>query len=894
MSLDRIELRGCTVDVRRQRLMRGEEETAIGGRELGLLVYLAERPGQTVPRDELYREVWGYSDAVVSRAIDAAVRRLRVKVEVDPGDPDHLFSEHGEGYRFEPLEAPVARRGLLGRDADLDRVLAALRANGWVQVVGPGGVGKTRLAREVMQTWGRPARFVDLVEARSGADVRGAVARALDVTTSTLDAALDARAGHLVVLDNLEQLGDDAAEVVERWAELPVALLGTSRRALGTGPVVRLQPLERGAAVALLRERAMHAVDDDVAGELVDALDRLPLAIELAAARTAILGPADLLMRLAERFRLLKRPEGGLGRHDTLRGTIDWSWELLGPAEQATLAQCSVFRGGFSASAAEQVVELADGDVLDALHLLQQHGLVWSESRPGGVRLHLYESVRSYAAERLAQSGDEAAARHARFFARLGEDLDRLRRHGCREERSVLGVELDNLAAAVHGGEEADTRLRAALAVAAVVRRTEPERGVRAVDAALGEESRAPARAALLLARGQLLLAAGRLREAERALREARAEPAVAARAGAWLGRALYALRRPHAPDVLAAALEACRAAGDRIGEGIALDGLGLVAPFGSDEARECLATALEVHSEVGHAHFEAVTSTNLGRQFVHEDPARERAHYDRAIALHRRAGNRLGEALGWTNVGVSLREEGRWDEGREGFEQAFSLYRESGSVGRAVRCLALTGDLEMCRGDWDAAAQLFTEALELERTAGAGIEEGQLLTYLGAIELERGRLEEARARLRAALGVHWRDERQDRVARTESLLARAEGRPALLDAAVERLEGSLGPYRLEAGIYAEQAAALASRGEIEAARDVLVEAWRALEAGPQASARMRWRRGQVLIGEIAVRQAGGEPSEDVEAELAGLVEGLFPGHAEMLERMRVRVLGQG
>jgi hypothetical protein len=260
------------------------------------------------------------------------------------------------------------RRGLLQRFDDGDRLITLL---------GPGGMGKTRMALEVARDparWPDGAWFVDLSEARTTDDLLRAVAGTLDVPLGRTDPiahlgrALGARSRVLLVLDNLEGLPQLAGPVVARWLEAApeLVLLATSRVVLDVRGerVVRLGGLTHEDAVALFLERAarrpegaeLAAVD-----VLVDRLDRMPLCLELAAGRTRAAHPSTLLERLEDRFRLLAgggpdRPD----RHRSLRASLDGSWELLSAVEQGVFVQLSVFAGGFVLEAAEAVVDAGE------------------------------------------------------------------------------------------------------------------------------------------------------------------------------------------------------------------------------------------------------------------------------------------------------------------------------------------------------------------------------------------------------------------------------------------------------------------------------------------------------------------------------------------------------
>src|SRR6185295_3222409 len=210
---------------------------------------------------------------------------------------------------------------------------------------------------------------------------------------------------------------------------------------------------------------AVGAANRAAITEVVRLLDGLPLAIELAAARAGLLSPAQLVERMRDRFRILAGSRGAGARQATLKAAIDWSWDLLAPWEQAALAQCAVFDGGFRLEAAEEVLDLSAWPdappAMDAVQALVDKSLlrVWRPLDQQRFELDepwfgMYLSIHDYAGQRLAAmeagTADAAHARHARHFARFGTDIevDALSRHGATPRRRKLALDLDNLVTA--------------------------------------------------------------------------------------------------------------------------------------------------------------------------------------------------------------------------------------------------------------------------------------------------------------------------------------------------------------------------------------------------------------------------------------------------------------
>jgi len=376
---------------------------------------------------------------------------------------------------------PAQLTSFVGRQAELAR-LAALRDTRLVTVLGPGGTGKTRLAIEAAR--GRDACFVDLSPVTDGDLVPHAVLGALGLRDSgfvpsagdpvrRLVAALDRPL--LLVLDNCEQVVASVAALARTLlAECPdLSILATSREPLGrTGEtLLPLAPLDDPAdAVRLFADRAaavrpgfeVTEANVDTVTSVCAALDGLPLAIELAAARLRQFPVDELADRLAAHgpFRLLSRGDRtAAARHQTLRAVVAWSWDLLSAEERAVAARFSVFSGGASLAAVESVCDTTD----DVLADLVDRSLVETDGR----RYRMLDTIRLFCAEQV-ESADEARAAHARYFLALARRADpHLRRAEQLEWLAELSADHDNLMAAlrwaVRGDPATGFRLVAAL-----------------------------------------------------------------------------------------------------------------------------------------------------------------------------------------------------------------------------------------------------------------------------------------------------------------------------------------------------------------------------------------------------------------------------------------------
>ena len=369
----------------------------------------------------------------------------------------------------------------VGRDAELDALERVLDGGvRLVTIVGPLGAGKTRLARELCVRRGAATCFVDLTDVFERDAFLRTIAARLGVGLTSGDpveqlaGALEACDFDVVVLDNFEQIVGVASPIVAALVERPNVpqLVITTREALGLSAEVRiaLGALPAQFAVQLFEARAQAVVpnfvvaDDDreTVAALLDQLDNLPLVIELAAARAGVLPPAQLLQRLASRFTHVRETQPTrTPRQASLRGAIEWSWELLDEDERQALIRSSVFRGGFSLDAAEAVLGVPDPiattQALVAKSLLRREASVRDRM---DVRFHHYESIRAYAAERL--EGDERATTinaHRAHFGALADRLAAPLRDGANgaaqaDALARLDEELGNLLAVLSDGTD--------------------------------------------------------------------------------------------------------------------------------------------------------------------------------------------------------------------------------------------------------------------------------------------------------------------------------------------------------------------------------------------------------------------------------------------------------
>lgn len=710
--------------------------------------------------------------------------------------PERLFSVQVAGRtpcRFPPPNAapvlsgqlPIRFTRFFGRDeelADLCGLLAPVegetqRRLRLVTITGPGGCGKTRLAIEaagrLIEAHRGAVWFVSLEDVAAPAQIPDALLEGLSLTHSPLVEPLEhagrllARQPSLLVLDNVEHLVEEVAALVQFLLTRAPALtiLATSRRPLNLegerrfplsplptpqGPL-RPEQLSRCASVQLFTDRAQavlpdfHLTDGNAAAvaELCDRLEGIPLAIELAAARAQVFTPAHMLAQLERRFDFLVSGRRGTAeRQRTLRAAMDWSYRLLAPELQRFFTRLSIFRGGWSVEAAEAICiapgddgALSPGMALDYLAQLAECSLVvvHTNTRCGGLRFRMLETVREYAWECLDPAEREALTRrHAEYLCHFVEQAAR-HLEGCEQavwfarlEQAYDNVQLAQQWWRTHG--TAETALRWGVALGRFwVSRGDAHAGREWLAWALAREN-APGPPLL---RAQALWHAGRLARAQ----------------GDY----------PAARSLHQQALAISRQAGGSALEAQALASLAEVAiAEGNYECASVLAAeALQVSRRGNHRLAEANALLNLGNVASETgDHPRARACYEEALAICRETGARLYEAEVLRSLAVTLKEWGHWEQVGPLLDQALALYRELGHRRGEGGVLITLADLAYYHGDLAQARRHYEQALRIHRQVGNPAWEAVVLSSLGLLALDEGRLAEARSLAEQALAI--------------------------------------------------------------------------------------------------------------------------------------------
>jgi predicted ATPase/DNA-binding XRE family transcriptional regulator len=853
-----------------------------------------QRQGRDLTQDALARQT-GCSTEMI-RKIEAGMRRPSRQIAELLAEALGIAPEERPGFLFwarglseappvapsppspaPPPSAPAVTNipalltPLIGRAPEV----AAVRRLLWrasrrlVTLTGPGGVGKTRLALQVAEetladlTHG--ALFVSLAATQDPALVAATIAGALGLTETAgrpPGAALTAYfrdLAMLLVLDNFEQVGEAAPQVVDLLAGAPhLKVLVTSREPLGVrGEAVFLVPplavppaqdspsadaLRESPAVTLFVERAQDSypglqfAPDELAvvAAICRRLDGLPLAIELAAARSRILAPPALLAHLQ---RAIPAPALGLliggyrdlpARQQTLRGAIAWSYDLLPAAEQALFRRLAVFADGCTLEAVERI---GGGPPLDGLESLVSKSLLRREVAGDEARFAMLATIREYALEQVLAHGelDALRAAHAAFFLHLAETaephlsgpqqgrwLDRLDR-----EQANFRAALDWLLAA--GDAEGTTRVAAALGRFWQLRGYWQE-GRRWLDLAhgLAGDLAPPVRARVARAAGGLALSQADFGPARGLLEEA---------------------------------LALFQALGDELSAAQVLDRLGAAA-FDQGERERGIAlyeASLTLNRKLGHTGGIARALRGLGRAASQQgETARAWAYNEEALALFRECGDEMGVAQCLDNLGdVAALNQGDYGRAIIFYQEALSLFRRLGAPAQVTNTLVVLATALLEQGEPARAAAASAEALDLSRAMGN--QEG-----IGLARGLQGRVALAQGDYRAA--ARW--------CRTSVLILRDVGHTreladALMNlAAVAVARGQAAPATRLAGAVASLYAALgtgADRAYHTRHTQILAAARAALAPDAFAAA---WEAGRALSLAAAIAYAAELPDE--------------------------------
>ncbi len=721
-------------------LTHAGEPVALGARAVAVLSALVSRAGEYVSKSEIMDAVWPgllVEDANLAVQI-SAIRRAVARV---PGGEDWIETLARRGYRFvgpvsrvagRPSDAPVrldrkrtnlpqVLTSFVGREREVAQIKRLLPTTRLLTLTGTGGIGKTRLALqaalEVLDAYRDGVWFVDLAPLTDPALVPSALAQVLEVKeavgqplTQTICEHLSGKA-LLLVLDNCEHLLGASADLTDALLRgtAQVTVIATSRETMHVSAehtfTVGALPLpDSGAdastiasadAVKLFVDRArQHRPRFDLQEQRARAvakicvrLDGIPLALELAATRMAVLPVEEIERLLDQRFRLLTRGGGELPRQQTLRAMIDWSYELLDAAEQQLFARLSVFAGGWMLEAATKICAVepaaADGVAYPLIALIDKSLVIADED---GDRYRMLETVREYAREKLAESGsaESTAQRHRDYFLVLAKE-SRPKLAGAEQLMWLqrLEQEHDNLRAGLGWSLE--------------------EQG----------------------STGGLVLC-GELQTF-------------------WWMRGYVSEAREWCAQILgkkgAEAPTRARA--------IVLNGAGVLAYYQGDfhSAHALNMEGLAISQKLGDSIGMSSALINLGNIACDQGEfVSGKTFYERGLAIMRERNDRQGMATALMNLGTLAWDLGDRESAPALFEESLMVMRELNNQGGASYALHSLGRVAYAQGDFPAAAARHEEGLSIGRALGDRGSIAHGLNYLGAVAREQGDYHAAKA----------------------------------------------------------------------------------------------------------------------------------------------------
>jgi predicted ATPase/transcriptional regulator with XRE-family HTH domain/Tfp pilus assembly protein PilF len=718
-----------------------------------------------------------------------------------------------------PSSLPVPATPLVGREPESAMILQQLQnpACRLLTLTGPGGVGKTRLALETAHKLGEVFRdgvyFVSLAGTASSEYIPPAIAESLGYTFSRSNNAQAQLCQYLkgrhilLLLDNLEHLLQDIGLLSELLECAPdVKILATSREQLNLRvewtfamqglPIpssADLETLESNSAAALFLQRAERAkLDfipsaDDLSSirRICQLVEGLPLGLELAASWVRTISCREIAQEIENNMDFLSASARDVPpRHRSMRAVFDYSWSLLSRPEQEVLMKLSVFRGGFTRDAAEQVA----GASLLSLSTLVDKSLVWKSREK---RFEIHELIRQYAYEQLGKAGEqeETCSRHFAFFLGLAEE-SRLKLHGTEQIQWLnrLEEDHDNLRAALawslryqgvseNPSPEQHKAFRESFQLAGALylfwwRRNHWSEGRAWLQRILDQPAEPAAsfeffralNAATVLAVEQADHRSGlQLAGKSLALAEQLEDPSLLAYAHLALGSVFWKLKDyVCAQDHCKQALELFRRLGTRLATASALQTLGRIAMNQNqlDLAQVYLDECVEIFQEFGNTiEFNAALSDRGLLAYLRRDYSSARLYNERSLKLFQEAGNKAGIEMSLNRLGDLARCGNEYEEAARLYSEAMEVYRETGDKDEIASLLHNLGYVAKQRGDTHEALALFREALSMQ------------------VELDnRAGIAECLSGIAGIFAIHGDEERAGRLFGTAETLREAAG----------------------------------------------------------------------------------------------------------------------
>ena len=685
-----------------------------------------------------------------------------------------------DATNFSPANLPFQLSSFVGRSKELLDIAGLIASNRLTTLVGPGGMGKTRLSlnigEQVLRDYAHGVWFVELAPIADALLLPRTVAIALGLSDEPQRPVIDMlsdylhRKNMLLILDNCEHLVDACAQIADiLLKKCPhLKILATSREALNiVGEAVYQVPslqvpnmqqlvedFRNYESVRLFEERARLAKTDFSLtaentipiAQICTRLDGIPLAIELAAARVNLFSIEQIATQLQESLALLT---GGsrtaLPRHQTLQAAIDWSYDLLLPREQIFFQRLSVFVNGWTLEAAQAVAsdeKIKSEAIVDLLAQLIKKSLVHTKEQQGTTRYQMLETIRQYACEKLRASGDSEATqdRHLAYFVRLAERAEPyLRGFEMVMWLDQFESELDNLRAALRWAQETEVEAQLRLASALLwfwhIRGHRYE-GIDWLEQGLSIEvmergdgsitsSRAMIRGKALNASGELMGESSIGKAAERFEESLELFKQLGTPGKHGMAFALNGLARWTDTKTRKAMQEQSlilfRDVGDKFGAAECLMPLAAYARLEGDfaRARALGKEQLALYNEIGDRDGVAIAHAELGNtSLVEGDYQQAMKLYERSLAGFREVGNKWGIVLVLSCLSIAEKGLGNHEQATRTLEEALAMAQALGDKSLIADRLDDLGKVAWVQGDYELAANRYKEELGMSREA--------------------------------------------------------------------------------------------------------------------------------------------------------------------------------
>lgn len=762
----------------------------------------------------------------ISQEVEAIILRLMAK------QPDARFGSAGElRAALEELlssedkssqkphhNLPVFLTRFIGRERELKHIREWVGSERLLTLTGVGGTGKTRLALEALRTIVDDFRdgvwLVELSAISDEAQMTRAIASVLGAREQSGQLLIDTLKTHIgqrqmvLILDNCEHLIESSARIVQDLLTVcpNLHVITTSREALGLPGEVSfhvkslqqpdpenlpgMQQAWQVESMQLFRDRALNvnpdfnpdAVQTLAAARVCTRLDGIPLAIELAAARVRVLSVEEIAERLSDRFRLLTGGRrSAIPRQQTLQALIDWSYDLLTSEEKSLLQRLSVFLGGWTLAAAEEVCAREDiqpASILDVMTRLVDKSLVLFEDQAGEARYDMLQTIRQYAGEKLIQSSEMEALRnrHLSYYADFTRAAaPQLRQSDQNFWMDRLEEEHDNLRAALEWSLSSDDVecIKAGMRIAAsstlfwIVRGHWNEAWnwmQKLLQTPAVQSMQCIEKTQLLYSSGFLVKELGDIHVAKdlftQALQEARTQQDAHSQGFALLGLGKLATIEhffEEAGKLIDQSLAIFRSLQEKEGLAMALAEKGTITADreGYPAARPYFQENLELCREIGDELGVAGTLQALGRIELYEkNPKQARQYVEESLQIYRRSGDKSGIAGALSVIGLVELYSDELDQSRQHYEEALRITRELRSSPGIGTALIALGEIARAQSDYSAARAYYEEALHINQTTGQVGIVMVVAHNLGYVAKQQGDYEKAMAFFRRSLDL--------------------------------------------------------------------------------------------------------------------------------------------